>query len=80
MALDENFETFVVHVTFFNLVPLSISVYPYSKTQIVCLLIKEIKILDEYLDFVDVFLKKKALMLSERTKLNAYAIYLENGK
>ena len=38
--------------------------------QIASLLIKEVKISDEYLDFADNFSEKKALVLPERTELN----------
>ena len=44
------------------------------------MLTKKSKILDEYLDFVNIFLKEQVLVLPECTKLNEYAINLENGK
>lgn len=42
--------------------------------------IKKVTILNKYFDFADIFLKKKALLLAEQTKLNKYAIMLEDGK
>lgn len=39
-----------------------------------------VTILAEYLDFVDVFSKKFALVLLKYTKINTYAIDLEEGK
>ena len=75
VALDENSETFVVHVAFFDL-----EIYPNRETQIALLLTKEVKIPDKYLDFADVFSEEKALVLPERTELNEHAIDLEDGK
>ena len=40
------------------------------KTQIALLIAKKVQILTKYLDFSDVFLKKKALVLSMATNLN----------
>ena len=76
-ALDENSKTFVVYVTSFNLV---LGIYPDREAQIASLLTEEVKIPDEYLDFIDVFSKKKALVLPERTELNEHAINLEDSK
>ena len=55
MALDENSETFVVHIVFFNLTP---RLHPDRAAQIAFSITKEVKILDEYSDFVDIFLEK----------------------
>lgn len=41
---------------------------------------KKVKILNKYSDFTNVFLKKKAMMILEQTKLNEYKIKLEKGK
>ena len=76
-ALDENSETFVVHVASLNLVP---GIHPDREAQIASLLTEEVKIPDEYSDFIDVFSKEKALVLPERTELNEHAIDLEDGK
>ena len=75
MALDENSETFVIHIAFVN--PGN---HPDRKVQIAFLLTKEVKISEEYLDFTNVFLKKKALVLPKHNKLNEHAIDLEDGK
>ena len=77
VALDENSETFVIHVAFLNLVP---RIYPDKKAQIAFLLIEEVKILDKYSNFTDAFSEKKALVLPERTELNEYVIDLEDDK
>ena len=76
-VLNENFETFVVHVASLNLVP---GIHPDREAQIAFLLTEKVKILDEYLDFTNVFSEKKVLVLLERTKFNEYAINLEDGK
>ena len=44
------------------------------------LVIKEIKIPTKYSDFSNIFLKKKALILLEGTKLNQCAIKLQKGQ
>ena len=75
--LDKNFETFVIHVAFLSLVS---GIYPDKKAQIASLLNKKVKIPDKYSNFADIFSEKKVLVLSERTKLNEYAINLENSK
>ena len=67
-AMDENSETFVVHI-----VSLDLGIHPNKEAQIALLLTKEVKIPNEYSDFADVFSKEKVLVLSERTNLNEYA-------
>ena len=76
-ALDEKSETFVVHVAALNLTP---GIHLDRAAQIASLLAEEVRIPDEYSDFADVFLAKKALVLQERTKLNEHTIDLEDGK
>ena len=76
-ALDEKSETFVIHVTFPNLVP---RIHLDKAAQIASLLTEKVKILDEYSDFTDVFSEEKALVLPERTELTECTINLENGK
>ena len=51
-VLDEESETFVVHVASLNLAP---GIHLDKTAQIASLLIEKVKILDKYLDFVDVF-------------------------
>ena len=77
VALDENSETFVVHVASLSLVP---GIHPDREAQIAFLLIEEVKIPNKYSDFTDVFSEEKALVLPEHTKFNEYAIDLEDGK
>ena len=74
-TLDKNSKTLVIYMASVN--P---KIYPDRKAQIVSLFTKEIKILEEYSDFTDVFSEKKALVLPECIKLNEHAINLENGK
>ena len=77
VALDKNGETFVMHVVSLNLAP---GIHPDREAQIVFLLTKKVKILDKYLDFTDVFLEKKALVIPEHTELNEHAIDQEYGQ
>ena len=60
-----------------NLTP---GIHPDRVAQIASLLVKEVRILDEYSDFADVFLEEKVLVLPERIKLNEHVIDLEDGK
>ena len=69
-TLDKNVEVFIVQRTFLII----IAIYPAKKTWIALLITKEIKISIKYSDFSDIFLKKKALVLSEATNLNQHAI------
>ena len=75
--MDENSETFVVHVASLSLVP---GIHPDRKAQIAFLLTNEVKIPDEYSDFTNVFSEEKVLVLSERTEFNEHVIDLEDGK
>ena len=73
--MNENSETFVIHV-----VSLDLGIYPDKEAQITLLLTKKVKIPNKYSDFANVFLKEKALVLSECTNINKHAIELEDGK
>ena len=73
--MDENSETFVVHVA-----SLDLGIHPDREAQIASLLTEEVKIPDEYSDFTDVFSEEKASVLLERTEFNEHAIDLEDGK
>lgn len=67
VTLNENNETFIVHMTFSSLRKKpTMTIHPAKKTQIVLLLAQYVKILAKYLDFPDVFVEKKALVLLER--------------
>ena len=59
-ALNLKHETFLVYVTSLNLVP---GIHPDREDQITSLLTEENKIPDEYSDFANIFLEKKALVL-----------------
>ena len=61
-----------MHVTFL----LKMAIYLAKKAQITLLVVKEVKILTKYSDFLNIFLKEKALILSEITKLNQHVIKL----
>lgn len=56
------------------------TIYLNQKAQIAFLLIKKVRILEEYSNFANVFSKEKALVLLEQTKLNKHAIELKKGK
>ena len=75
--MDGKSETFIIHVTSLNLAP---GIHLDRAAQIAFLLVEKVKISDKYLDFTDIFLKEKALMLPKCTELNEHAINLEDGK
>ena len=77
-ALDENVETFVVHVKSLSLS--SMLIFPAQEAQIALLIAKKVKIPAKYSDFSDVFLEKKALVLPKITNLNQHAIELQEGQ
>lgn len=78
--LNKNSKIFVIHVAILEILLLRLSINLDGKTQIASLFIKKVTILNKYSDFADFFSKKKALLLPEQTKLNKYAIILEDGK
>lgn len=80
MVLDKNIKAFVIHVTFFNLSTLIRLVNSAKETQIFWLIAKKVKILAKYSNFLDDFLKKKALLLLKITNLNQYAIKLQKSE
>lgn len=51
-------------------------IYLVKKAKTTLLFIKKVKILTKYLDFVNIFSKKKVLLLSKIAKLNQYIIEL----
>ena len=55
-------------------------IYPAKEDKIALLVIKKMQILFKYLSFLNVFLKKKALILLETTNLNQHAIELKKSQ
>ena len=76
--LDENIKAFMMHVISLSLN--SIAIHPARKAQIALLVTKKVKILTEYSDFLDVFLKEKSSILPEATEMNQYAIELQKDQ
>ena len=62
VAFDEKSKILVVYVASFNLAS---GIHLDRAAQIASLLIKEVKILDKYSDFIDVFSEEKTLVLPE---------------
>ena len=73
--LDKNFEAFIVYVTSLSIN--LILIHLAKKAQIALLIAEKVKIPTNYLNSLDDFSEKKALMLSKITKLNKYAIKLQ---
>ena len=59
VALDENIETFVVHMSFLSLKS-KMTIHLAQKAQTALLLAKKVTIPAQYSDFANVFLKKLA--------------------
>ena len=76
-ALDKNIEAFLVYI--FSLTS-KIIIHLAQEAQIALLLGKKVTVPAEYTDFVNIFLKKSAEVLPERTSINEHAIKLEEGK
>lgn len=64
-----------MNVTLFSLKLIKI-IYIAKIAYIALLFIKKVKILIKYLEFLDIFLEKKTLILLELIKLNEYIIKL----
>ena len=79
VALDENFKTFIIYMASFNLT-LASRTHSDKTAWIPSLFTKKVKILEKYLDFANVFLEEKNLVLPKRIKFNEHVIYLEDGK
>ena len=78
--MDENSETFVVHVA--SLSSTLLNVHPFWRPQISGLIVKEAltKVPNEYANFVDVFSPDLAAELPEHTGINDHAIKLDDGQ
>ena len=74
VALNKNIKIFIMYMIFLSFKLMLIS--STSKIEIVFLITKKIKILIQYLDFLDVFLKEKALVLLVISDLNKHIIKL----
>lgn len=79
VMLDVSKKPFIVYPAFLDLA-FKILIHMAWKTQIATLLIKKVTILAQYLDFIDIFLKKAAAKLSERFAIYKYLIYLKLAK
>lgn len=76
-ALNKNIKTFVVYMAYKSA---KMSIYSAQKAQIALLVAEKVIIAAEYLDFIDVFLKKTAVELPKRSGINNHVINLEPGK
>lgn len=74
IALNSNKKGFIIYVAYLKT---KISIYLVYKTQITLFIIKKVAILDTYLNFSDIFLKKLAIKLFEYFDINKYLIHLE---
>ena len=68
MLLDKNIEVFVMYITFFSFS--LILIHLAKKIKIALLLTEKVTISNKYLDFINIFLKKKVLVFLIITKLN----------
>lgn len=66
-ALNENKKVFIIYVICQQSL---ILIHSAKKGQIALLFIKKVIILTEYFDFLNIFSKKKVLVLLEQNKLN----------
>lgn len=75
--LNKNIKAFVIDITYWRA---KISIYLAYEAQITLLLTKNVTILDKYLNFANVFLKKSAIKLSKYCNINENAINLKSNK
>lgn len=66
-----------MHIAYFNIKML---IHLACKVKIALLLIEKVTILDQYLNFIDVFLKKGMAELFKRSNINKHLINLELDK
>ena len=80
--MDEESETFVVHVAAVEALLAGMAIYPLQKAQISGLIQDEapIKVPPKYADYADVFSFDLAMELPKNTGINEHAIKLQNGK
>ncbi len=79
-ALDENSETFVVHVSALDIAESSIYIFRVAQIATLQWDKASTKIPAKYSDYTDVFSPELVMELPENTGINKYAIKLINGK
>ena len=81
-ALDEEFETSVVHVAALEAPLAGMAIHPSRAAQILTLIQDETptKVSPKYAGYADVFLFDLAMELPKNTGINKYAIKLQNSK
>ena len=81
-ALDEESETFVVHVAALEALLARMAIHPLQEAQILALIQDKAptKVSSEYADYADVFSFDLAMELPENTGINKHAIELQDGK
>ena len=81
-ALDEESETFVVHVATLKAPLAGMAIHPSRAAQISALIQNEAstKVPPKYVDYADVFSFDLAIKLPENTGINKHAIELQDGK
>lgn len=75
--LNKNIKTFIIRI---SSLAVKITIYLVKKVLISLLLVKEITILIEYPDFVNVFSKKLTKMLFKYIRTNRYIMKLKDSK
>ena len=80
--MDEESETFVVHVAALEALLVGMAIYLSREAQILALIQDEAltKVLSEYPDYADIFFFDLAMELPENTSINKHAIKLQDGK
>ena len=81
-ALDEESETFVVHVAALEAPLAGMAIHSSREAQISALIQDKAptKVLSEYADYADVFSSNLAMELPKNTGINEYAIELQDGR
>ena len=80
--MDEEFETFVVHIAALEALLAGMIIYPLWEAQISAPIQDKAptKVSPKYADYADVFAFDLAMELPENTGINRHAIELEDGK
>lgn len=82
VALNTEYETFIVYMTFLNFALLTNANVNLSyKSQMIGLIAKEalMEVFTKYVNFVDIFFLDLVFKLSKHTRINNHTIKLENS-
>lgn len=76
-VIDPSKKAFILQMSFLKT---KILIYPVWETQITLILVEEVTVLAEYLEYANIFSKKSAVELPQRTDIDKHLIKLKPDK